>query len=292
MSVKLRPTAKVGVVVRNSLGEVIASPITHNALKVNVIHDFGKNLFSQKFSIRLGSSSVTTDYYNVFLVQQQQLANSVAWPVANNATSWTEAVVQDSNITWTTKQYFDIPVGSYSGTLRELGFNFYGDQSDTIHARAVLPSDLIIDETYSLEISYELSFQAEFNEINYNCSLDKDGELSTHSVTQRWSKNVTLWDIIGGVPYANNCKAYSGQLNGYSIEPDGYLGQSFATSIETISDTKFCLEARFDIDSSNSLIGIQSVTWETIPIKMSFNPPIVKTVGSALVFKISWELSQ
>ncbi len=291
MQVKLRPSAVVDVIVKNSSGEAIASSTTFNALKINVIHDFGKGLFNQRFTIRMGSGSAASDYADVYLKTQMALVGNPVWPTALLSSQWPLSVVSDNIVEWSTEQKFEIPTGSYIGILRELGFNFYGDQSNVIHARAVLPTDLNIDETYALEINYKLILRADFSESSYICNLSKNGQLSTHTVSQVWSKRVTLWDILGVVPPAANCKAYSGQLNGYDVEPDGYLSQSFVTTVEQVSDTAIALESKFTTDDANTVDGIQSITWDTIPVKMSFNPPLPKTSETDLVFKLMWELS-
>lgn len=291
MTIKLRPSAEIGVFVKDASGNILASAKTHNTLTFNVIQDFGRGLFSPRFTIRMGSSSQATSFYDTKLKNELPLLNANLWPQATAETTWPTATVNEDLIEWHTLQKFVIPVGAYVGVLRELGFNFYGDQSNVIHARAVLPADLNIDETYVLEIVYRLGLQSSFTEASYSFNVSKDGNLSTHTVTQRWAKRTTLWKILGEVPASNNCQVFDGTLNAIDVSPEGFISESVETTAEYLNATSISLKATFSTDKGNSVDGIRSVTWDTIPIKFEFSPPIEKTIASDLVFQVSWELS-
>ena len=291
MTIKLRPSAEIDVVVKDVSGNTLTSAKTHNTLTFNVIQDFGRGLFAPRFSIRMGSGSQPTSFYDTKLASELALLNDTPWPQATAETTWPTATINEDIIEWVTLQKFNIPVGAYVGTLRELGFNFYGDQSNVIHARAVLPADLIIDESYVLEIVYRLALRTSYTETSYSFNVNKDGGSSTHAVTQRWAKRSTLWKILGEVPAANNCRVFDGTLNAIDVDPDGFISESTETTAEYINATSISLKASFSTDKGNSVDGIRSVTWETIPVKFEFSPPIAKSIATDLNLQIAWELS-
>lgn len=286
--VKIIPSAIVDIQLYNGNAELVATATTRNALKSNFVQTVGKNLFSQRFSLRLGASNAPSDYTDCELLAQK--IPTTDWPVASNSTQWPQAVVKDGRIEWTTIQSFDVPPGLVVGAVNEFGFNFYGNDSEEIHARAILQTPLTLDESSFLKVTYTLTFSAPFAETTYNVTSYQNGNGTVHSVVQRWARRSTLWDIIGGQPTNQECRLYNGTLEGLDIEPTDPIGTSSHAYMSRPSAFSFSVTAIIDADNGNTLNGLRCLSWTTIPVKAEFTPPIPKSSESVMTATITWAL--
>lgn len=286
--IKITPSAFIDIEVFDANNEQVALATTRNALKINFIQSVGKGLFSPRFSLRLGHASASSDYTDCQLLSQAIPTGS--WPVATADSEWPSAVVNNGYIEWSTIQKFNVPAGLVVGVINELGFNFYGNSSDEIHARGTLAEPLAVDETNSLKISYRLTFVAPFVESTYYVDSYYGSNVVSHEVQQRWSKRSTLWDIIGTVPTNQECSLYNGLPEAIDIEPTEPIGTSSHAYVSMPSPTGFTVTAVIDSDNGNTLQGLRTLSWATIPVKMMFTPPIPKSSESVMTISLTWEL--
>ncbi len=286
--IKITPSAFIDIEVFNANNEKVATATTRNALKINFVQSVGRGLFSQRFSLRLGHNATFSDYTDCQLLNQHIPTGS--WPVATEDSEWPNATINNGYIEWSTVQKFNVPAGLVVGPINELGFNFYGNNSDEIHARGFLPEPITVDESTSLKISYRLVFVAPFVESTYYVDSYYGTNVISHEVQQKWARRSTLWEIIGNVPSNQECLLYNGIPESIDIEPTEPIGTSSHAYVSTPSPTGFTVTAVIDSDNGNTLQGLRTLMWTTIPVKMMFTPPIPKSSESVMTISITWEL--
>lgn len=287
---KITPSAIIEIDVYDLSGNLLDRRVTRNALKSSFVDAVSTGRFDQRFTVRLGTDGSPSDYYDVMLKNQVSLAGGNIWPQATDSTVWPIATVTDDVITWSTVQEFDIESQLYIGTVREIGLDFEGSQSDVIHARAVLTTPLILDGSVQLRVRYCLNFTAPFNETTYQVVCTHGEQQTNHTVLQVWSHPTSLWNIIGGLPPTNVCEIFDGDLNAYGASPTLKIGESYLAYAEAISPTGFGVTAKIDASNGNGFSGLKIIQWGTIPIKLSFTPPLPKSSENELTLNVSWEL--